>query len=152
ELLQRLRRQLELERAQVPVELLLRSRSDDRRRHRRIAQQPRDRDVGRARAELAAERLVLLEPGAVALDRRLNAVARAPAARRLRERAPEQPARERAPGNHADAERAARRQDLELDRPLRQVVEALLAHEAEEAAPLGDAVRARDVPAREVAA
>ena len=64
----------------------------------------------------------------------------------------EHAAGERAPGDHREAVRAARREHFELHRARREVVEALLAHEAEEVAVLRRLVRLRDVPAREVAA
>ena len=49
-------------------ELLDRARADDRRRHDRVREQPRERHVRRLLAELPAERLVRLELRAVPLD------------------------------------------------------------------------------------
>src|SRR5689334_13439376 len=81
-----------------------------------------------------------------------DTVARAPARGDLLERAAEEPAGERAPRDDAEPERAARGEHLELHRPRREVVEALLGDEPEEVARRGRGLRARDVPAREVAA
>ena len=62
------------------------------------------------------------------------AVRRAPALRELAEHAAEQPAAERAPRDHAEAVRAARRDHLELDGARGEVVQALLGDQAEEVA------------------
>ena len=55
-------------------------------------------------------------------------------------------------GMTAESVAAARREHFELDRSRRKVVEALLAHQAEEVALGRGLVRLGDVPAREVAA
>src|SRR5215467_6665837 len=64
---QALGRELELHGAQAAVQLLARARPDDRSGDGRIAEQPRERDVGRALTELSAESLVRLDPRAVLL-------------------------------------------------------------------------------------
>ena len=70
-------------RSRVPqraVELLDGARTDDRRGHDRVGQQPRERDVGRSLAELGAELLPRVERARAATPpRALHAVARAPA-------------------------------------------------------------------------
>src|SRR5262249_17035045 len=77
---------------------------------------------------------------------------RAPALGELAERTAEQSAPERAPRDHADPVRTARREHLELDGARREVVQALLRDQAQEVARRGGGVRLRDVPAGEVAA
>ena len=67
------------------------------------------------------------------------------------EHAGEQPAPQRAPRDHAHPVVLARREHLELDRPLGEVVDALLGHEPEEMTSLRGLVRLRDIPAGEVA-
>src|SRR4029077_3603012 len=103
-------------------------------------------------AQLAAESLVLLELGAVPLDRLAQPIGRAPALRQLAARAAEQAASERAPRDHAEPVRPARGDDLELDRARGEVVEALLGDQPERVPGRGRAARLRNVPAGEVAA
>ena len=117
----------------------------------RLVQQPRERDRGRLLAELGAELLPPLELRAHRFVARVAGSCAARCRRRLLMTA-EHPARERAPRDHAEAVVAARGEHFELDGARREVVEALLAHEAEEVARLRGFVRLRDVPAREVAA
>src|SRR5258706_3895157 len=122
----------DLERAQGAIELLLGARADDRRGHGLVRKQPGERDVGRILAQFAAEALVGLELRLVLLDLLLERLLGAPAAvRLLLEHAAEQAARERAPGDHAQAVVLAGGQDLELDGARGEVVEALLADQAE---------------------
>src|SRR5262249_30191373 len=78
ELLHRRVVQLDLEGAQRAIEVLARSRADDRRRDHRVREDPRERDVRGLFAELLAELLVALEARSVLLDRALRELARAP--------------------------------------------------------------------------
>ncbi len=68
----------------------------------------------------------------------------------LAQRAAEQPAVQRRPRDDAEAVVLGGRDDLHLRAALGQVVQALLADQAEGAAPGGGLVRLGDVPAREV--
>src|SRR5207245_8796425 len=95
-------------------------------------QQPRERDRGRLLAEPGAELLPLLELRAHRFVARVQALAARGVSRSGH--AAEHPAREWAPRNDREAVRAARGEDLELDRPRCEVVEALLADQAEEVA------------------
>ena len=114
------------------VDLLDGAGPDDRRGHDRVVEQPRERDVGRRRADLGAQLLPRFELRALRLDLRLHAVATASTTRgTVGEDAAEQPAAERAPRDDADAVVGARGEHFELDRPRVEVVEALLRHETE---------------------
>src|SRR5207244_6187759 len=146
------RRERDVERAQAPGELLDGARPDDRRGHRRAAEQPGECHVGRRLTELATEPLPGLDLRATLLHPLPDPLARPASLARPRERAREQPARERAPGQETEAVGPAGRDHLELHGSRGEVVEALLGHEAEEVALGGDGVRLRDVPAGEVAA
>src|SRR5262249_10813043 len=146
------RGKLEVQRAERAGELLHGPRTDDRRRHRRLAEEPGEGDVRGRVAQLAAEALVGVQLRTPFLDAPPDAVAPAAALRDPRARAAEQPARERAPRDDADPERPARRDQLELDRPRGEVVEALLGDEPEEVTRRGRRLRHGDVPGREVAA
>ncbi len=57
---------------------------------------------------------------------------------------------QRRPRNDADPVRLCRREDLELDRPGHEVVDALFRHETEEVPPVGRLLRRGEVPAGEV--
>ena len=67
--------QPDLERAHRRVQLVGRSRSDDRRRDARLRQQPCERDVGRAFAEVGTDRLPALELTALLQDLALQVLA-----------------------------------------------------------------------------
>src|SRR5262249_49946230 len=119
----------------------------------RAMKEPGDGHVRGRVSDARRERLVALELSAVLLEELLLPLAPASAAAlRLLQRAPEKAARERAPRKDADAVLPARGQDLELDGAGVQVVEALLADKPEKMPRLRRLARARDVPAREVAA
>src|SRR5262249_38396306 len=112
-------------------------------------QEPRQRDRGRFLAELRAELLPPFELRADAFVARLHRLPSRDVA--TREIAPEHPARERAPRNHAEPVEPARLEHLELDRARREVVQTLLADESEKVPRFRRFVRLRDVPAGEVA-
>src|SRR5262249_2579672 len=152
EALEGLRGQRQLEGAQAAGQLVHGPRPDDGRGHLSAVEQPGEGDVGRRFAELAAETLVRLELPALALDRLLLAIGGTPAFGELADRAAEEAPRERAPRDQAEPMRPARRDHLQIDGALREVVEARLRHQPEEMARRGGGARLRDVPAGEVAA
>src|SRR3954447_7375773 len=136
------------ERVQRALQLLHRARADDRRGDARPVQQPGEPDVGGRLAELAAQRLVLLQRRPVLLEVLLGAALVAPAAlARLLQRPGEQAAVQRAPGDDADPVLLRGRDHLELDLPGEQVVDRLLADQALEVAPGGRLVGRGDLPA-----
>src|SRR5690606_11452740 len=100
---QRLVVQLDLQGAHGAVELLQRARADDRRGDRRLLEQPGQPDVRGVLAQLVAELLVPLDLVAVLLQLREHAVGRRAALVDLTEHAAQQAARERAPGDDAQA-------------------------------------------------
>jgi hypothetical protein len=116
-------------------------------------QQPGKRYVGGLFAELVAERFVGFEPRLVLLDIRLiPAEAAATTFAGVCEGPAEHPPSERAPRDQAEAVVAKGGDDLELDRAVGQVVEALLADQAHEVLLACELLGGRDVPAGEVAA
>ncbi|MNS88881.1 hypothetical protein D3C72_1228730 [compost metagenome] len=115
-------------------------------------QEPGQGHVGGVLAQVLAERLVALQLGPELLDLGLDALGGAAAGLGLGQRPAEQAAAQGAPGYHAEAILARRRQHLELDRTLGQVVEALLRDQAQEVPAPGLLVGLGDVPAREVRA
>ena len=121
---------LDLERAERALELLLGPRADDRGRHRRLVQEPRERDIRRPRAQVGADLLVALQPIAVLVDLVLQVLGGATTLVDLLERSGQQAAGERAPGDQAHPVLLDRRDHLELERALGQVVEGLLGREA----------------------
>ncbi len=103
---------------------------DDGGRHRRLVQEPRERDVRRPRAQVGADLLVALQPVAVLVDLVLQVFGGAATLVDLLERSRQQAARERAPGDQAHPVLLDRGDHLELERALGQVVEGLLGGEA----------------------
>src|SRR6185295_16174774 len=81
----------------------------------------------------------------------LEVFARAPALGALLEGAAEQTTAERAPGNEAHPVAAARRDHLQLDHAIVEMIDALLADQRQEEALFGDLIGLGDVPAGEVA-
>ena len=150
ELLHRLRRQAQLERAERTGQVVERPWPHDRRGHRRVREHPRERDVPRIGAELGGEGLEALERRAVLRDRPLLEVAARPPALLLLQRAAEHPALQRAPRQEPEPVRLARRNDLELDRAIEKIVETLLRDEPEEVPGLRRLLRLREVEASEV--
>src|SRR5579859_4109150 len=126
-------------------------RPDDRPGDTLLVQQPGQRHVGRLLAEPVAQVLVGRDMLAVLL-KRLRGPADQTAApfALLAEHAAEQPALQRRPRDDADAVLDRRGQHLELDLPGQQVVDGLLADQAEEAARGRAVVGLRDMPPREV--
>src|SRR5690606_39134843 len=124
------------ERAEVVDQLLLGARPDDRRGDTRLGGVPRERELRRRAALLVRER----DDGFDDVERLRRdgpvevVLAALPAALRSRVLAPvlagQQPAAERSPRNHAEAEAARGRQHLALGGPVEQVVGRLLADEA----------------------
>src|SRR4030095_11044033 len=146
EVAQRLVVQLDLEGAQRLLELLQGPGTGDGRGHARLVQQPGQGHVGGWPAQLVADRLVLLALRPVLLQPPALLLADAAALPGLAQRPAEQPAEERAPGDHPDPVVPAGRQHLQLDRALGQVVERLLADQAERVPPPGRLVGLDDVP------
>ena len=134
------------------VELGHRAGADDRARDAVLREEPRQGDGGRLLTEVGAQLLPLLQLRAQLVDALQRLRRLAARAVGVAEHTAEQPARQRAPRDHADAVLAARRQHLELDGAHQQVVVALLADEAERVNTGGGLVGADDVPAGEVAA
>src|SRR4051794_17574708 len=150
---QRLVVQPDVEGGERRVELLERARADDRAGHRRLVQQPRQADQGRRGTQHVAEGLVGLDRGAVLLEAALGPLVEAALALlRLTDDAAEQAALQRAPRDHAEPVLLRGGQHLQLDVPDEQVVDGLLADQAEEVAVPGRLLRLSEVPAREVAA
>ncbi len=127
-----------------------RARSHDRSRHRRLVQQPRDRDVGRLVLELVTQRLVPLDSLSVLLDARCSPPTLRPAEVLLAQDAAEQTSVHRRPRQDADAVVDRGGKYLELDRALHQVVERLLTREAGEVTAVGSFLGLHEMPAREV--
>src|SRR5690348_10192288 len=125
--------ELEGHRAPRVVELLPGARPDDRPGDALLVHEPGQRDVGRVLAELVAEVLVRRDLLAVPLHGLLSP-AREPAAALalLLQHAAEQAAFQRRPGDDPDTVLDRRGQHLELDLPGQQVVDGLLADQAEE--------------------
>src|SRR3954449_2911324 len=138
-------------RAQRALQLLHRARAGDPRGDARAGRQPGEPDVGGRLAELAAQRLVLLQRRPVLLEILLGAALEAPAALvGLPQRPGEQAAVQRAPRDDPDAVVPGGGDHLELDVAGEQVVDRLLADQALEMAPGGRLVGRGDLPARVV--
>ena len=98
-------REGDLQRAQAAGELVHGARADDRRGDRRLVEQPGQSHVGGRLADVLAEALVLLQFGAVRLDPFLDLLRGAAALLNFLQRAAEHAARQRAPGDQAQADR-----------------------------------------------
>ena len=141
--------ELDLDRPHRAVELSRRARADDRRRHRGLVQQPRERDVRRVLAEFVAERLVGFDGRTVRLERVVRATTLAAVAVLLAQDAAEQTTLQRAPRDDAEPVVVRCRENLEFDRAGREVVQRLLADEAEVvAAPAASCAFAMCQPAK----
>src|SRR5215203_5546409 len=104
ETLHRVGIKLDLECPHGAVDLLDRAWADDVRGDHRVAEEPRERNVGRRVTELGAELLPLRELRAHGLDAILDVlVAATTTGGAVGEHAAEQPTTERAPRDHADA-------------------------------------------------
>src|SRR5690242_20842961 len=115
------------------VQLVLGARPDDRPGDAFLVQQPGQRHVGRLLAEFVAQRLVGRDLLVVPLQGIGGpAGLAAPALALLLQHAAEQAALERGPRDDADAVLECRGQYLELNLPGQQVVDGLLADQAEE--------------------
>src|ERR1700689_924955 len=132
-------------------ELPGRTGPDDRPGHALLVQQPGKGDAARLLADLIAQVLVRLDLLAAALDpfARSPAQATAPFALLL-EHPAEQPAVQRRPRNDTHAVGDGSGQDLKLDVAGHQVVDGLLADQAEEVTGRRHVVGLRDMPAGEV--
>ena len=133
------------------VQLAQGARPDDRPGDALLMQQPGQRHVGRLLAELVAQVLVGRDPLAVPLHGLPGQAGQAAAPLALLlQHAAEQPALQRGPRDDADAVLDRRGQHLQLDLPGQQVVDRLLADQAEEPAGGRGVVGLGDVPAGEV--
>ena len=133
------------------LQLFQRAWADDRRRDRRIVQQPGQRHGARLLAEFTAEPLVALELGAVPVHLLDEIDVHAPASLRLAQRAAQQAAGQRAPWDQAQSVVATGGNHFELDHAVVEVVDALLAHQAGRPAPGCFLAGRGNVPAGEVA-
>src|SRR6202035_2036259 len=143
--------EVDLQGALRGVQLPEGARPDDGRGHAVLVQQPGEGHVRWLLTELAAQFLPRLNALPVRLDDELRPAGQAAAPLALRgEDAAEQSALKRGPGDDADPVGASGGQHLKLDPPGGQVVQRLLADQAEEAASPGGLAGLGDVPAGEV--
>src|SRR5215468_5813770 len=127
------------------------ARSDDRPGHPVLVQQPGERDAARLFADLIAQVFVRLDLLAAVLECLLRPAPQAAAPfALLLEHSAEQTALQRGPRDDADAIGDRSGQDLELNVAGQQVVNGLLADQAEEVTCRCGVVGLCDMPAREV--
>src|SRR4051794_33116779 len=145
--------QRHLERADGRVELLDGAWTDDRPGDAVLGKEPGERHMGGLATDLVAEVLVGLDLVALGVELILGASLLTPLAfRLLAQHTAEEAAVQWAPRDDTEAVVLRCRQHLELDRALRQVVERLLADEAEEVALPRRLLCCSKVPPGEVAA
>src|SRR6056297_2758799 len=151
ERLQGLRVQLDRGGAHRTLELIHGARPDDGRGDDRVVQQPGQRDFGGRMAYAAAQVFLALQLRALALDAGGEVLLGAPAAVVLLQRAAQEAAGQRAPGQQPHAVVAAGGDDLQLEHAVLEVVDALLAHQSRAAAPRRFLAGGGDVPAGKIA-
>ena len=142
--------ELQIEHSRIFVELFDRSRSNDWARDRRLRQKPRQGDVRRLLPNLGAMSLEFFEFVAVFVDVFLGKITRPPAFVHFLQCAAQNATLERTPRNEAESIRLARRNDFQLNGPVDEIVQALLAHEAHEVPRLGNFIRLRNMKTSEV--
>src|ERR1019366_7264956 len=143
--------ELQRHRALCVLELPGGTRADDRPGYAVLVQQPGERDTARLLADLIAQVLVRLDLVAAAPEGLLRPARQAAAPfALLLEHSAEQAALQRGPRDNADAIGDRSGQDLKLNVAGHQVVNGLLADQAEEATCRCGVVGLRDMPARDV--
>src|SRR4029079_16611797 len=143
--------QREIHHAHRAVELVQRPRTDDRRRHCWLMEQPRQGHIGRALTEFVAEPLEPFKIRAMLLHLLLEILIGAPADGRGSQGASQQTSSERTPGNEPDAIRHTGGNDFEFDRSLGPIVETLLRDDTEEMTAAGDFLPLRQLPPGKIA-